>query len=100
MRRARCFSREASAAPSAIDGSMLVASSFCHSTSNNSSSLLLPLSVATSIWRTADCHSGASRPTIALVIMIWPAFAWLVMRLAVWTAAPKMSRFSSTTGPK
>ena len=32
--------------------------------------------------------------------MIWPALAWLVMRFAVWTAAPKISRFSSTTGPK
>ncbi len=34
------------------------------------------------------------------VVMIWPAFAWLVMRFAVCTAEPKISRFSSTTGPK
>ena len=34
------------------------------------------------------------------VVMIWPALAWLVMRFAVCTAEPKMSRFSSTTGPK
>ena len=34
------------------------------------------------------------------VVMIWPALAWLVMRLAVCTAEPKISRFSRTTGPK
>ena len=32
--------------------------------------------------------------------MIWPALAWLVMRLAVCTLAPNTSRVSSTTGPK
>ena len=45
-------------------------------------------------------HSGDSRSTVAAVVMIWPAFAWLVMRLAVCTVAPNTSRFSSTTGPK
>ena len=32
--------------------------------------------------------------------MIWPAFAWLVIRFAVCTVAPNTSRASSTTGPK
>ena len=34
------------------------------------------------------------------VVMICPALAWLVMRFAVCTAEPKISRFSRTTGPK
>ena len=32
--------------------------------------------------------------------MIWPALAWEVMRLAVCTAAPNISRSSVTTDPK
>ena len=34
------------------------------------------------------------------VVMICPAFAWLVIRLAVCTVAPNTSRASSMTGPK
>ena len=41
----------------------------------------------------------AARPW-PTVVMIWPALAWLVMRLAVCTLAPNTSRVSSTTGPK
>ena len=53
-----------------------------------------------SICRTAARHFGESRSTVAAVVMTWPAFAWLVMRLAVCTVAPNTSRFSSTTGPE
>ena len=84
----------------AIAGTMLVTSSVCHSTSNSATSLDRPLSVAMSIWRTEARHSLDSCSTMVAVVMIWPAFAWLVMRLAVCTAEPKISRFSSTTGPK
>ena len=36
-----------------------------------------------SICRTADCQSGDNNATMASVVMICPALAWLVMRLAV-----------------
>ncbi len=52
-----------------------------------------------SIWRTAACQSGDSCDTMASVVMIWPALAWLVMRFAVCTVEPNTSRFSTTTGP-
>ncbi len=84
----------------AIAGTMLVMSSVCHSTSYSATSLERPLSVAMSIWRTEARHSLDSISTMVWVVMIWPAFAWLVMRFAVCTAEPKISRFSTTTGPK
>ena len=79
---------------------MLVTSSVCHSTSYSATSLPCPLRVAMSICRHEARHSGDSCSTVAAVVMICPALAWLVMRLAVCTAAPKTSRFSSITGPK
>ncbi len=79
---------------------MLVTSSVCHRTSYSTTSFPWPLRVATSTWRTAARHCGASRSTTAAVVMICMALAWLVMRLAVCTVAPNTSRFSSTTGPK
>jgi hypothetical protein len=84
----------------AICGSMLVTSSGCQITSNSVTSAPCPRSVATSIWRTAARQSGDSCSTVAAVVMICPALAWLVMRFAVCTVAPKTSRLSSTTGPK
>ena len=79
---------------------MLVASSCCHSTSNSSNSSERPFSGVTSICRVTARHSGERRCTVSAVRTIWPALAWLVMRFAVCTDAPKMSRFSSTTEPK
>jgi hypothetical protein len=38
--------------------------------------------------------------TVASVVMICRALAWLVIRFAVCTAEPKMSRCSCTTPPK
>ena len=79
---------------------MLVTSSVCHSTSYRATSFPCPLMVAISICRQAARHSGESLSTVAAVVMICPALAWLVMRLAVCTVAPNTSRFSSITGPK
>jgi hypothetical protein len=53
-----------------------------------------------SICRTEARQSLDRRSTMVAVVMIWPALAWLVIRFAVCTAEPKMSRFSRTTGPK
>ena len=80
-------------------GTMLVMSSVCHNTSKSATSLLRPFRVAMSICRTEVRHSLESLSTMVAVVMIWPALAWLVMRFAVCTAPPKISRFSSTTRP-
>jgi len=59
-----------------------------------------PRTVVTSMRRDTARHSGDSRLTVSPLRITWPALAWLVMRFAVCTVAPKMSLFSSTTGPK
>ena len=79
---------------------MLVASSCCQSTSNSSISSVCPRTGVTSIWRVNERHSGDRRATVSALRMICPALAWLVIRFAVCTDEPKMSRFSSTTGPE
>jgi hypothetical protein len=43
----------------------------------------LPRTVATSIWRAVDCHSGDMRSTVDSVVMICFALAWLVIRFAM-----------------
>ena len=78
----------------AIAGTMLVMSSVCQSTSNSATSLLRPLSVAMSIWRTEARQSLDKLIDHGRRGHDLPAFAWLVMRFAVCTAEPKISRFS------
>ena len=65
---------------------MLVTSSVCHSTSYSATSLPWPLDRRDVDLPHEARHSGESCSTVAAVVMIWPALAWLVMRLAVCTA--------------